>query len=155
MFQGHSLCSLDEKQRIVLPLKFRKYLSPEADNKLILTRGMDLSILVYPNDAWEKMIAGLSRFNVFKSSHRSFVRQLLMYVNVCELDSHNRILIPTQLMQFANIKKEVVINGLLDKFEIWDPETKNKYESQLPESYEEMAERASDLFFGTNKDESL
>ncbi len=55
MFQGHSPCNLDAKSRLILPAKFRKYIKPEADNKLILTRGMDECLLFYPQIEWEKL----------------------------------------------------------------------------------------------------
>jgi MraZ protein len=145
MFQGHSICSLDAKSRLILPAKFRKYIKPEADNKLILTRGMDDCLLVYPLDEWEKEMAGFMRLSQFVNSERTFMRKMMQYVNECELDSHNRILIPQQLMEFAKLKKEVVVLGLLDKMEIWDPEIKENYENSITESYEEIAEKVSQI----------
>ena len=145
MFQGHSICSLDAKSRLILPAKFRKYIKPEADNKLILTRGMDECLLVYPLDEWEKVKSGLLNYNPFNAEQRSFIRTFLELVNECELDSQNRILIPTQLMNFAKLKKEVVVLGLLDKMEIWDPEVKERYNSSMPQSYEEIAEKVSEI----------
>ncbi len=144
MFQGHSICSLDAKSRLILPAKFRKYIKPEADNKLILTRGLDDCLLVYPLDEWEKVKTGFMRFSQFIKDERAFMREILYYVNECELDSQNRILIPQQLMDFAKLKKEVVVLGLLDKMEIWDPEIKVNYDKSITESYEEIAEKVSD-----------
>ena len=112
MFQGHSPCSLDVKSRLILPAKFRKYIKPEADNKLILTRGMDECLLVYPQDEWEKVKIGLTRYNLFNSEQRFFIREFLNYVNECELDSQNRIVIPSQLMHFAKLNKKVIVIGL-------------------------------------------
>ena len=74
MFQGHSNCNIDAKSRLILPAKFRKYIKPEADNKLILTRGMDECLLVYPLDEWEKVKTGLTRYNQFNSEQRFFIR---------------------------------------------------------------------------------
>jgi len=145
MFQGHSQCNLDNKSRLILPAKFRKYIKPEADNKLILTRGMDECLLVYPQDEWEKVKVGLTRYNQFNSEQRFFIREFLNYVNECELDSQNRIVIPSQLMQFAKLNKEVVVIGLLDKMEIWDPKTKEKYDKSMSKSFEEIAERVSEI----------
>jgi MraZ protein len=152
MFQGHSICTLDAKSRLILPAKFRKYISPEANNKLILTRGLDECILVYPLNEWENVKQGLLHFNQFNTKQRYFVRQFLNFVNEAELDSQNRIIIPQQLQEFANIKKEVMVLGLLDKMEIWDPETKNKYDNSQDQSFEEVAENVSDIInsFGNN-----
>lgn len=145
MFQGHSTCSLDAKSRLILPSKFRKYIKPEADNKIILTRGMDECLLLYPQDEWEKVKVGLTRYNQFNTDQRFFIRQFLNFVNECELDSQNRILIPPQLMQFAKLKKEVTVLGLLDKMEIWDPAIKERYDNSMPNSYEEIAEKVSEI----------
>lgn len=145
MFTGHSVCSLDAKSRIILPAKFRKYIKPEADNKLILTRGMDECLLVYPQDEWQKVMAGLSGYNQFNSDQRFFIRQFLNFVNECELDSQNRILIPPQLVQFAKLKKDVTVLGQLDKLEIWDPEITERYDNSMPSSYEEIAEKVSEI----------
>ena len=150
MFQGHSICNIDAKSRLILPVKFRKFIKPEAGNKLILTRGMDECLLVYPLDEWDKVKSGLIRFNQFNTDQRNFIRQFLNYVNECELDSQNRIVIPPQLIEFAKIKKEVVVLGLLDKMEIWDPEIKQRYENSMTNSYEEIAEKVSEIINSKN-----
>jgi MraZ protein len=146
MFQGHSICFLDAKARLSLPAKFRKYISPEANNKLVVTRGMDKCLLVYPQDEWEKVKNSLLVYNAFNADQRYFVRQFLMFVNECELDSHNRILIPQQLLEYASLKKEVIVMGLLNQLEIWDPDVKAKYDSSQVESYEEIAQKVSEIF---------
>lgn len=140
MFQGHSISTVDVKSRIVLPSKFRKEIKPEANNKLVLTRGLDGCIMVYPLDEWERVKKGLTAYNVFNSQERFFMRQFMMYVHECELDTHNRFLLPSQLTQFAHIKKEVLILGMLSKIEIWDPETKENYDKLNPETFENVAQ---------------
>ena len=150
MFQGHSICSLDTKSRIIIPAKFRKYIKPEANNKLIITRGMEGCILVYPLNEWEKLTNGLSKLNVFDPKKRFFMREFMKYVNECELDSQNRILIPTQLVNYAKLNGEIVILGMLDKLEIWDPKTYDEYENKQDVSYEEVAKSISEEIFKEN-----
>lgn len=152
MFQGHSVCSLDAKSRLVLPSKFRKYIKTEANNKLILTRGMDECILVYPQDEWEKVEAVLSNYNVFNAEQRFFIRQFIKFVNECELDSANRILLPSQLIDFAHIKKEVVVLGMLDKIEIWDPDTMKAYDDKRYGTYEDIAQKVSETILNKKFD---
>ena len=147
MFQGHSIGNLDAKSRLIIPVKFRKYIKPEAQNKVVLTRGFDKCISVYPLNIWEKVKERLAeKFNTFNSEQRLFLREYLMYVNECEFDSQHRILIPAQLVQFANIKKEILILGLLNKIELWNPEESKKYEKKQPESYEAIAQKVSEMF---------
>lgn len=152
MFQGHSICSLDAKSRLVLPLKFRKYIKTEANNKLILTRGMDECILVYPQDEWDKIKGVLSNYNVFNAEQRYFMREFLFFVNECDIDSQNRILLPSQLTEFAHVKKEVIVLGMLDKIEIWDPETKKLYDEKRYGTYEDIAQKVSETILNKNFD---
>ncbi|HRE39716.1 MAG TPA: division/cell wall cluster transcriptional repressor MraZ [Ignavibacteria bacterium] len=138
MFQGHANCTLDNKSRIILPAKFRKNINPEV-NKLIITRGMEKSLLVYPNDEWLKLTSVLKNFNSFNPEERSFIRSFLMYAHEVELDSQSRILLTQDLIEYANIKKDIIVLGLLDKMELWDPKTKTKYDNSQEKSYEEIA----------------
>ncbi|MEB2330304.1 MAG: division/cell wall cluster transcriptional repressor MraZ [Ignavibacteriaceae bacterium] len=150
MFQGHSILSLDSKSRFILPAKFRKFIKPEADNKLIITRGLDDCLLLYPMDEWEKLTAGLVNYNQFNPQQRNFIRQFFMYVHECELDSQNRILIPTQLIEFGKLKREIMIIGLIDKMEIWNPETKSEYDNKQDLTFEEVAEKVSEILRADN-----
>ena len=150
MFQGHAECNLDVKSRLMVPAKFRKYMKPEADDKLILTRGMDKCILVYPQDEWEKVKNALSGYNSFNRDQRFFMREFFMYVNECELDSQNRIVIPPQLKEYAGLDKEVILLGLMDKMEIWNPKIKNEYDNSQTQTYEEIAEKVSEIIRAGN-----
>lgn len=144
MFYGHSICSLDKKSRIIFPSKFRKYVKPEADNKLVLSRGLDGCIEIHTFDEWEKIEAKLSKLNTYDPKKRQFLREVMMYVNECELDSQNRILIPPQLIKYAQLKDEVLIIGLLNKLEMWNPSLKADYDGKQEISYEDVAQQLSD-----------
>ena len=144
MFQGHSIAVLDAKSRIVLPGKFRTKMTPEADNKIVLTRGLNGCLMLYPLDEWERVKKGLMNYNVFNEKERYFMRQFMMYVHECELDSHNRFLLPSQLIEFAHIKKEVLLLGMLQNVEVWDPERKAEYDKQNPEPFESVAQAVTE-----------
>ena len=144
MFTGHSICSLDAKSRIIMPAKFRKYIKPEADNKLFLTKGMDDCILVYPQDEWQKVVTVFQKYNPFNENQSSFIRRFLFDACECEFDSQNRILIPNPLIKYAKLKKDVMVLGQIDKLEIWDPESKEEYDNSMDETYEEIAEKVSE-----------
>lgn len=139
MFTGQAICTIDPKSRVIIPSRFRKYIKTEAENKLIITRGLDGCLLVYPNDVWEKVQIKLSKMNVFDPEQRFFLREFLSYVNICEIDSQNRILLPQKLIEYANLKKEILLLGLLDKMEIWDPEIKLSYDSKQDTPFEVVA----------------
>ncbi|MBS1495015.1 MAG: division/cell wall cluster transcriptional repressor MraZ [Bacteroidetes bacterium] len=146
MFQGYSKISLDAKSRFILPAKFRKNIPIECSNQLILTRGIDDCIKLYPKNTWdEKVMNGLLQLNTMQANARKFVREILFYVNEVEIDSQGRILIPPQLMQFANFEKEIEIIGTIESIEIWNPKTKEKLESTEPIQYNELAEKISEF----------
>jgi len=88
---------------------------------------------------------GLLQLNTMQSNARKFVREILFYVNEIEIDSQGRILIPPQLMQFANFEKEIEIIGTIESLEIWNPKTKEKFESAEPVQYNELAEKISEF----------
>lgn len=146
MFQGYSKISLDAKSRFILPAKFRKNIPVECNNQLILTRGIDDCIKLYPKNTWdEKVMQGLMKLNTMQADARKFVREILLYVNEVEIDSQGRILIAPQLMQFANFEKEIEIIGTIESIEIWNPKTKEKLESSEPVLYNELAEKISEF----------
>ncbi|MBN1633546.1 MAG: division/cell wall cluster transcriptional repressor MraZ [Ignavibacteria bacterium] len=144
MFYGHAICSLDKKSRIIFPSKFRKYIRQEANNKLILSRGLDGCINVHTYDEWEKFELKLSKLNTFDPKKRYFMREAMLYVNECELDSQNRILIPPQLVKYSGLKDEVLIIGLLNKLEIWNPDFKESYNKRQELTYEDLAQQLSE-----------
>jgi MraZ protein len=141
---------LDAKSRIVLPGKFRTKMTPEADNKIVLTRGLNGCLMLYPLDEWERVKKGLMNYNVFNEKERYFMRQFMMYVHDCELDSHNRFLLPSQLIEFAHIKKEVLLLGMLQNVEVWDPERKAEYDKQNPEPFESVAQAVTEKILNKN-----
>ncbi len=141
---------LDAKSRIVLPGKFRSKMTPEADNKIVLTRGLNGCLMLYPLDEWERVKKGLMNFNVFNDRERYFMRQFMMYVHECELDSHNRFLLPSQLIDFAQIKKEVLLLGMLQNIEVWNPESKAEYDKQNPEPFESVAQAVTEKILNKN-----
>jgi MraZ protein len=141
MFEGTAKCTLDPKSRIVIPANFRKYIKPEAHNKLVITRGLDQSLWLYPNDEWEKYKAALMQYNTFDSKQRFFLRQFLHFVRTLEIDSQNRILIPSMHIEFAQLGKEIELEGMLDKIEIWNPDIRNSYNGSQDMTYEDIAQQ--------------
>ncbi|HQY21695.1 MAG TPA: division/cell wall cluster transcriptional repressor MraZ [Ignavibacteria bacterium] len=144
MFIGHSVCNLDAKSRLILPAKFRKNINPEADNKLVLTKGMDGCVAVYPYDEWERENDRLASLNKFNIEDRYFLRDFMFNATECEIDSQNRILIPSSIIVIGGLKKEILLTGAMKFMEIWDPERKNIYDNSIQTPIEEIAERVTE-----------
>ncbi|MFP4543727.1 MAG: division/cell wall cluster transcriptional repressor MraZ [Bacteroidota bacterium] len=138
-FKGQELFSIDNKGRVNIPAKMRKALSPDANDTFIITRGTDKCIYAYPMDEWKKYEEKLENLNQYDSQNRFFLRKLLMWSDEATLDGQQRISVPKKLLEFAGIKNKVMIVGMVDRIELWDPEEFDKYLSEHDESYEDVA----------------
>lgn len=141
MFQGNAKSNFDEKGRIIIPSKFRKHITSEANNTLYITLGRDNCLWLFPSYEWTKLLKILSKINPFTQSEVRMRRQLLKPVEELTIDSQHRILIPQNLLQQVEIKKEVLLIGQLDWIELWNEETYNKYIDEGPESYEDVMDK--------------
>ena len=136
-FKGRFSYSVDNKGRLALPAKLRKNVSPSSNDTFIVTRGFEQCLFVYPQDEWGKVedsIRGLS------PSNRFFVRTLLQWAVDGQLDSQARISIPQDLLKFAAIENEVLIIGVLERIELWNPKIYEEYMNNQPATYETVAE---------------
>lgn len=140
MFYGEFSHSLDKKSRLIIPAKFRETFKEHYIEKLIITRGMEKSLFVFTEDEWKIQEAKFQSMSFTKGEARKFNR--LFFGSACELeiDKQGRILVPSYLKSYAEIKREVVILGLSNRIEIW---AKNKWEefyAETRDSFEEIAE---------------
>jgi MraZ protein len=118
----------------------RKYVTAEANDTFVITRGYEDCLFVYPLDEWNKLeesIRGLSSTN---SKHRFFTRTLLEKATESQLDGQSRITIPRELLLFASIENEVLIIGVLERIELWNPKLYQEYLKAQAESYENVAQ---------------
>jgi MraZ protein len=140
-FIGMTKYTVDSKGRTNIPAKMKKLLSPEANNSVIVTRGIEKCVIVYPLDVWNELEKELKTLNYFSKEARLFQRVWFQWANLQELDSQSRIVIPKELMEYAGIKSDVVIVGLLDKMEIWDPAEYNSYLNLSPDEYSDVVSK--------------
>ena len=140
MFVGSFKYSIDTKGRIALPAKLRKYVNPEANDTFILTRNSAKCIDIYPMDTWKELAAErLNKLNHFDPKEAMFIRMFLQEAAEDNLDSQSRLLIPKNLIEYAEIKNEVFILGAVKKIEVWNPDVYESYIKENLQSYEEIA----------------
>ena len=120
-FTGEYHNSLDQKNRLNIPAKFRKVLDPVNDRTFVLTRGFDQCLVLYPLEDWSQVEAQLSKLSSIRGKHRSFVRSVTRYAISVQYDSQGRIQIPDTLLSYSSIKKEATVIGMINKIELWDP----------------------------------
>lgn len=141
MLIGEYLHTLDSKKRISLPAKFRK----EVGRKVVVTRGLDTCLFMFPQKAWEKIAAKLADLPVGQADTRGMSRFLLAGAVETEVDGAGRILIPDFLKDFADLKSRVVLAGVSDRIEIWNEKTWEEYKRRIERGADQMAQTLGDL----------
>ncbi len=139
-FKGRYSYAVDNKGRIALPAKLRKSVQPAANDMFIITRGFEQCLFLYPQDEWNILEDSIRNLSPSNPQHRFFVRTLLQWSSDCQLDSQARISVPQELLKFAGIENEVLILGVLERIEIWNPKTYEEYMNNQPATYETVAE---------------
>jgi MraZ protein len=117
-FRSRSEHNLDTKGRLNIPSRFREVLRHEFSENLIVTNWHHC-LKAYPLPVWEHLEAILLGEGKKQAGMAPFVRYIISGVTECALDKQGRILVPPALRADFNITKEVVLNGMLDHFEIW------------------------------------
>jgi len=141
MFQGHTLNNLDDKGRIIIPSKFRKHITSEANNLMYVILGRDNCLWLYPSYEWINLQKKIENLNPFLKNEIAMIRQMMYYTEECPIDSQHRILISQELLQKVEIKKEVLLLGQIEKIELWNAENYDKYLKGFPDSYEDVMEK--------------
>jgi len=145
VFKGQFIHSIDNKGRVSIPAKLRKYVAPEANNSFVMTQGIDACIDIYPRDQWLTIEEKLLKLNTFIQKESRFLRLMLQNAHEDEMDAQSRIVIPQNLLDYAQIENEVLILGALKKIEIWSPRVYNAYISSSQETFEQIASEVMSL----------
>jgi len=141
MFIGEYQHSIDTKKRLAVPSKFRG----ELGSKIVVTRGLDKCLFIYPMKVWEELAKKLGSLPVGEAGTRSFIRLMLAGATDVEIDKQGRILIPDYLKKYAGLKKNITVAGLYNRLEIWDEKKWNNYKSKTEKSADEIAEQLGKL----------
>lgn len=139
MFMGEYNHTIDAKGRLIVPSKFREQLGSE----FVATKGLDGCLFVYPHEEWQRIEASFREKPLTSKDARKFMRFFFAGAASCEVDKQGRILIPTNLREYAGIEKDVVSVGVLSRVEIW---SKERYDADSDyEDMDEIAEHMAEL----------
>ena len=141
MLIGEYSHSLDPKKRLSLPKKFRV----ELGKKVVITRGLDNCLFMYPMSEWEQTARRLKELSFTQADTRGFNRFLLSGAVEVDIDSAGRILIPEYLKEFASLDLKVVLAGVSDRVEIWNEKTWNTYKKRIEKQADAMAEKLGEI----------
>ncbi len=127
-FRGHFDYSLDAKNRLNVPAKFRAAFS----SGVVLAKALEPCVAVWAPDTFERWTESfLSNLNPVSPERRKLTRYFAGSSFDAELDSAGRVTLNQALLEHAGIQKEVVIVGNLDHIEIWDRDRWNDDQQAL------------------------
>lgn len=141
MFMGEHHHNIDDKGRMIVPVKFRE----ELGSSFVVTRGMDKCLFVYPENEWKQLEQKLKTLPFTKKDARAFTRFFFSGAAECELDKQGRVNIASTLRSYAMLEKECVIIGVSNRVEIWSKSIWEEYFAESEESFAEIAEGIVDF----------
>jgi len=112
---------------------------------LIVTRGLDNCLFVYPQKEWQKITEKIGQLPLGQADTRSFNRFFLSGAVEVEVDSVGRILVPDFLKDFAHLDSKVVLAGIHDRVEIWDEKQWTEYKTQIESQADALAEKLGQI----------
>ncbi|WP_024770701.1 division/cell wall cluster transcriptional repressor MraZ [Aquimarina macrocephali] len=136
-------CKADAKGRLMMPVAFKKQLSPVLQDGFVLKRAVFQSCLeLYPMAEWNLLMQKINKLNRFKKKNNDFIRKFTAGVKVVEIDAAGRLLIPKDLVGFAGITKDLVLSSAVNILEIWD---KDQYEKAIDDAAVDFADLAEEV----------
>ncbi len=138
MLLGEYEHALDDKNRVTLPARFRGAFA----KGVFVARGIDPCLLVFPPEGWERFVEErLAGLNPFSREARQMSRLMFAGAAETELDRQGRIMVPAPLIQHARLRREVVVAGVRDHLELWEPGAWRRELEEVEGSAEVVAER--------------
>ena len=136
MLMGEYHHRIDEKNRLIIPSKFRN----ELGEKFVITRGLENCLFVYSLVEWENIVNKLRTLPFTKKDSRNFTRFFLSGATECMLDKSGRVGITSPLVKYAGLTKDCVIIGANDRLEIWDEGAWNNFFDINEANFADIAE---------------
>ena len=138
MLLGEYEHTLDDKNRLTLPAKFRQAFTGEV----VVSRGLDGCLFVFTRDNWDSFVASqLEGLNPFSKEARQMSRYMFAGAAETELDKQGRVGLPAALLEHAKLSRDVVVAGVNDHLEIWDRDAWRRELAEVEGSAEDVAER--------------
>jgi MraZ protein len=139
-FRGHFEYTLDAKNRLTVPSKFRAVLS----DGVVLAKALDPCVSIWTAQGWDQFTdRGLVSRDPFNPDARALQRYFHAGSFDSQLDASGRIMIPPPLLEYAGLAKDVVVVGNFDSIEVWDKTRWSEYAKALDANAEQAARRLS------------
>jgi MraZ protein len=138
MLLGEYEHSIDDKNRLAIPAKFRQAF---ADG-IVVTRGLDGCLYAYTRDDWQRLVEGqLAQLSQLSREGRLMLRHFFSGAAEADLDKQGRVALPGALIESASLGKDVTVAGVYDHLEIWSRPAWREHLKEVEGSAEHVAER--------------
>ncbi len=137
MLIGEYTHTLDGKNRMSLPVKFRK----EIGRSVVIAPGLDNCLSLFTTKEWQKISSKLSDSSMLTSDNRSFSRFMFGQAVDVSVDSQGRILIPENLKNRSKLSSKVVVIGVQNRVEIWNEKAWNAYKKIVETQADALADK--------------
>jgi MraZ protein len=141
MFLGEYRHNVDAKGRLAIPARFRSGLA----EGLVVTRGLDPCLHIYPKSQWLPLAERLSELPMSEPAVRALRRSFFTGAFTCEMDKQGRILLPQALREYAGLDGDVVIAGLNTFIEIWSAKRWTEELPRIESGVSSIAEQLANL----------
>lgn len=132
---------LDSKGRLVLPSRIKAQLPEGGGDELVIRRGFEQCLIIYPMVEFKKVFSKISGLSEFNEEYRKLQRNFFSGTATVEMDNNGRFLIPKNMLAYAQLDKDVILVGMGNKVEIWNPAIYEKHLIQDPGELSKLAEK--------------
>lgn len=136
---GEFEVKIDAKGRMMIPAGLKKKLPAVDSEGLVINRGFENYLVIYPNAEWEKQLDKLSDLNQYEEDNIEFIRYFTRGATELSLDTIGRVNLPQGLLDYAGIKNDVILSCQLTKIEVWDKAAYDIKMNSQPKNFAKLA----------------
>jgi MraZ protein len=145
MFAGEYLCKLDEKGRFIIPPAVREKLE-SGTKSVVFVKGTEQAVWIYTAPEWFRLLERM-KSTLDEEQSRLFMHHVVAEAGVSEIDKAGRVLIPGRLRKLIPVDEdqEVVLVGLYERLEVWNPSEWRRYLARVENRQEESLAKIFNL----------
>ncbi len=141
MLIGEFKHSIDDKNRVALPAKFRR----DLGKTVVITYGLDQCLALYPQAEWQAIAQKLANLSTGQADSRGFNRLMLSGATDTEIDGAGRLLIPEHLREFAKLGSKIVFAGVGNRLELWSETRWTNYKKGITSRADALAQKLGEI----------
>lgn len=145
MFYGEYLHTIDRKDRLIMPAKFRDACRDYGVERFFLTRGLDRCIFMFAEDEWRTQEQKFKSMPFTRQESRGFNRLFFSGAVDVRPDRQGRFIVPAYLKEYAQIERDTVVLGVSNRIEIWDTRLWQEFYANSSATFEKIAENILEL----------